>query len=150
MQVRLITALAVASSLLTVCTVRDARADYPYTLPVPFHPVASFDPAKGIVPFPTNLLLLGSTDLTLNIPTTDPTDYSDPKVAMNAQDGFSPVAPWSTTFNMPIDTASLLPGETVRLFQVNLTGPGGGVTGVVRELESPAEFVVALAPSDTT
>ena len=56
MQVRLITAAAVASSLLIVCTVRDARA-YDYTAPVPFHAVASFDPSAGVVPFPTNLLL---------------------------------------------------------------------------------------------
>ena len=150
MQVRLITALAVASSLLTVCTVRDARADYPYTLPVTFHTVASFDPANSVVPFPTNLLLSGSTDLTLNIPSEDPTDFSDPKVAMSALDGFSTVAPWSTTFNQPIAPASLVPGQTVRMFQVSLTGPGGGVTGVQRELLSPSEFVVALAPSDTT
>ena len=39
MQVRLITAAAVATSLLTVCTVRDAHA-YDYTAPVPFHAVA--------------------------------------------------------------------------------------------------------------
>jgi pimeloyl-ACP methyl ester carboxylesterase len=150
MQVRLITALAVASSLLTVCTVRDARADYPYTAPVTFHTVASFDPANGVIPFPSNLLLLGSTDLTLNIPSADPTDFGDPKVAMSAQDGFSTVAPWSTKFNQPIDPSSLVPGQSVRMFEVTLSGPGGGVTGVVRELASPQEFVVALAPSDTT
>jgi len=150
MQVRLITAAAVASLFLTVCTVRDARADYDYTAPVTFHTVASFDPANSVVPFPTNLLLSGSADLTLNIPSADPTDFSDPKVAMSALDGFSTVAPWSTTFNAPIDAASLLPGQTVRVFEVTLTGPGGGVTGIERELASPQEFVVALAPSDTT
>ena len=149
MQVRSITAAAVASSLLTVCTVRDARA-YDYTAPVQFHAVASFDPANGIVPFPNNLLLLGTTDLTLNIPVPDPTDFSDPKVAMNALDGFSTTAPWSTTFNMPIDATSLLPGQTVRVFEVTLSGPGGAVTGIDRELASPDEFVVALAPSDTS
>jgi len=46
MQVRLITtAVAAASSLLAVCTIREARA-YDYTAPVQFHPVASFDPAN--------------------------------------------------------------------------------------------------------
>jgi dienelactone hydrolase len=150
MQVRLITTAIVASSLLAVGTVRNARADYDYTAPVTFHTVASFDPANGVVPFPNNLLLSGSTDLTLNIPSADPTDFSDPKVAMSALDGFSTVAPWSTTFNTPIDAASLLPGQTVRLFQVQLSGPGGGVIAVQRELTSPGEFVVALAPSDTS
>src|SRR3954447_7718682 len=144
MQVRLIMAAAVASSLLPICTVRAAHA-YDYTAPVPFHTVASFDPATGIVPFPTNLLLLGSTDLTLNIPSADPTDFGDPKVAMSALDGFSTVAPWSTSFNAPIDATSLVPGDTVRVFEVTLSGPGGGVTGIVRELASPQDFVVALA-----
>ena len=149
MQVRSITAAAVASSLLAVCAARDAHA-YDYTAPVPFHPVATFDPANGVVPFPNNLLLLGSTDLTLNIPVDDPGNFGDPKVAMNTLDGFSTVAPWTTTFNMPLDATSLAGGDNVRVFQVTLTGPGGAVTGVVRELASPEEFVVALAPSDTT
>jgi dienelactone hydrolase len=147
MQVRLITAAAVASSLLSVCTVRDAVA-HDYTAPVQFHPVATFDPANGIVPFPNNLLLLGSTDLTLNIPSADPTDFSDPKVAMSALDGFSTTAPWSTTFNMPLLAASV--GANVHVFQVNLTGPGGAVTGVVRELAPVDEYIVAFAPSDPT
>jgi dienelactone hydrolase len=149
MQVRSITAAAVASSLLAVCAARDAHA-YDYTAPVPFHPVATFDPANGVVPFPNNLLLLGSTDLTLNIPVDDPGNFGDPKVAMNTLDGFSTVAPWTTTFNMPLDATSLAGGDNVRVFQVMLTGPGGAVTGVVRELSSPEEFVVAVVPSDTT
>ena len=149
MQVRLITALAVASPLLFVCTPRYALA-HDYTAPVPFHPVATFDPANSVIPFPNNLLLLGTTDLTLNIPSADPTDFSDPKVAMSALDGFSTTAPWSTTFNQPLDATSLVPGASVRVFEVTLSGPGGGVTGVVRELGSPQDFVVALAPSDTS
>jgi dienelactone hydrolase len=145
MQLRSITAAAVASSLLAVCGIASA---YDYTAPVPFHPVATFDPANGVIPFPNNLLLLGTTDLTLNIPVADPDDFSDPKVAMNALDGFSTVAPWSTTFNMPLSMDSI--AGNIHVFQVNLSGPGGAVTGVVRELASPQEFVVALAPSDTT
>ena len=149
MQVRSITALAVASSLLTLGTLHEARA-YDYLAPVVFHPVASFDPSNGVVPFPNNLLLLGTTDLTLNIPVADPTDVSDPKVAMNALDGFSTTAPWSTTFNMPIDATTLAPGQTVHVYEVTLSGPGGAVTGIVRELASPQDYVVALAPSDAS
>ncbi|HEX5121832.1 MAG TPA: hypothetical protein VFV97_01200 [Rhodanobacteraceae bacterium] len=137
------------STLLSLGTLHEARA-YDYTAPVVFHPVASFDPANGIVPFPNNLLLLGTTDLTLNIPVADPTDISDPKVAMNALDGFSTTAPWSTTFNMPLDATTLVPTQTVHVYEVTLSGPGGGVTGIVRELASPQDYVVALAPSDTT
>ena len=111
---------------------------------------AKFDPANAVVPFPTNLLLSGTTDLTLNIPVADQTNYGDPRVAMNALDGFSTTAPWSTTFSTPPKASTIVPGQTVRMFEVTLTGPGGGVTGIVRELSAPQEFVAALAPSDTT
>ena len=149
MQVRLITTAAVVASLVTTFAMRDARA-YDYTAPVPFHTVANFDPAHGVVPFPNNLLLTGTTDLTLNIPVADPTNFADPQVALNALDGFSTSAPWSMTFSQPIDPTTLLGGQTVRLFEVSLSGPGGGVTGITRELASPQEFVVASAPSDAT
>ena len=47
---------------------------------------AIFNPASGDptqVPIPTNLFLSGTTDLTLNIPVADPTNFSDPLVALN-------------------------------------------------------------------
>ncbi len=81
-------------------------------------------------------------------------------------DGFSTSAPWSTTFSTPplassitggpagfsaaTGTANPTLGGTVRVYEVTLTGPGGGVTSIVRELQSPQEFVVVLVPSDTT
>ncbi|NCT67670.1 MAG: lipase [Rhodanobacteraceae bacterium] len=148
MQVRLITAAVLVASLGTL-GVRDARA-YDYTAPVPFHTIVNFNPSTGQVPFPSNLLLSGTTDLTLNIPVANPANFSDPKVAMNALDGFSTGAPWSISFSAPISAASLVGGSSVRLFEVTLSGPGGGVTGVKRELKSPQDFVVSLAPSDAS
>jgi pimeloyl-ACP methyl ester carboxylesterase len=109
---------------------------------------ARFDPSNAVVPFPTNLLLQGTTDLTLNIPVADPNNYGDPTVALNALDGFSTVAPWSTSFSTAPNPATLVGGATVRVFEVQLTGPGGGVTKIVRELQSPQEFVVAVASTD--
>ena len=147
MQVRLITTAAIVASLFGSLAAPDARA-YDYTAPVVFHSSANFDPAHGVIPFPNNLLLQGTTDLTLNIPVVDPNNYGDPKVAMNTLDGFGTSTPWSAGFSAPIDASSL--AGNVRMFEVSLTGPGGAVTGVVRELASPAEFVAALAPSDTT
>lgn len=111
---------------------------------------ARFDPTNAVIPFPSNLLLSGTTDLTLNIPAADPTDFSDPKVAMSALDGFSTTTPWTTTFSAPPAGASLVAGQNVRVFEVTLTGPGGGVTGVQRELASPQDFVVAPVASDTS
>src|SRR6202011_74603 len=55
---------------------------------------ARFDPSNAVVPFPTNLLLSGTKDLTLNIPVANPANIGDPAVAMNALDGFSTTAPW--------------------------------------------------------
>ncbi|MCX7554781.1 Ig-like domain-containing protein [Marinicella sp. S1101] len=106
---------------------------------------AVFDPASGDptkVPIPTNLFLSGTTDLTLNIPVADPTDFSDPLVALNGLDGFSTVAPWATNFSVEVAATTVNPGS-VKLYEVTLTGPGGGVTGVVNELTFGVDFVAA-------
>jgi len=147
MQVRTITTAAVAIALFGSLAARDARA-YDYTAPVVFHATATFDPANGVIPFPNNLLFNGTTDLTVNIPVDPNAPDAGPKLAMNALDGFSTTAPWATTFSAPISAASL--AGNVRVFEVTLSGPGGAVTGVTRELASPGEFVATLSPSDTT
>ena len=111
---------------------------------------AVFDPASGDptkVPIPTNLFLSGTTDLTLNIPVADPTDYSDPLVALNGLDGFSTVAPWATNFSVPVEPATVNPAS-VKVYQVSLTGPGGAVTGVDRQLVFGQDFV-AVANGDS-
>ncbi|MCF6289241.1 MAG: lipase [Proteobacteria bacterium] len=102
---------------------------------------ARFAPADGILPFPTNLILGGTTDLTLNPPTADPTNYSDPAVALSALDGFSTIAPWGAPFSTNVAASSVVPGQSVRVFEVKLTGPGGGVTEVVSELQAGVDFV---------
>lgn len=111
---------------------------------------ARFDPSNGVVPNPTNLLLSGTTDLTINIPVADPTDFSNPRVAINALDGFSTASPMSTGFSVPIKPSSVVAGSSVRVFQVTLTGPGGGVTGITNELQPNVEYVTALPSSDTS
>jgi hypothetical protein len=111
---------------------------------------ARFDPTNAVVPFPTNLFFSGTTDLTVNVPVANPNNIGDPAVALNALDGFSTVAPWSMSFSRPPAPATIVAGQSVRLFQVTLTGPGGGVTGIVRELAAGTDFVTALSPSDTT
>ena len=161
MQARLSLLLALSSSLLlSACgggsNSSRAVAAPPATnsggTPVTAVITARFDPAHAVVPFPTNLLLSGTTDLTLNIPVANPANFSDPAVALNALDGFGTITPWSTTFSTPPLASTVTGGSsgTVRVFEVTLTGPGGGVTSVVRELQSPQEFVAVLAPSDTT
>jgi pimeloyl-ACP methyl ester carboxylesterase len=158
MQARLIAAALLPSLLLTACgggsnsprAVDTPPATNNNGSPVTAVITARFAPAESVIPFPTNLLLSGTTDLTLNIPVADADNYGDPKVAMNALDGFSTVSPWTTTFSAPPKPSTLAAGSSVRVFQVTLTGPGGGVTGVTAELQPNVDFVVSLAPSDST
>ena len=106
---------------------------------------AIFNPASGDppqVPIPTNLFLSGTTDLTMNIPVADPTDFSDPLVAINALDGFSTVAPWSTNFSVPVKASSVGPGS-VKVYEVTLSGPGGAVIGVNAALTFGVDYVAA-------
>ncbi len=158
MQARLIAAALLPSLLLVACgggsnsprAVEAPGATNNDGSPVTAIITARFDPTNGVVPFPTNLLLSGTTDLTLNIPVADPTNFGDPKVAMNALDGFSTVSPWTSSFSTPPRPSTIAAGSTVRVFQVTLTGPGGGVTGITRELVPNADYVVALPGSDNT
>jgi dienelactone hydrolase len=112
---------------------------------------ALFSASDGVIPFPNNLLFSGSLDGTLNIPVADPSDYADPQVALNALDGFSTLAPISTTFGSAIDPLSV-PGS-VRLFEVSLTGIGGAVTDLGDELIFGIDFYAApssVAGSENT
>lgn len=111
---------------------------------------ARFDPSTGVIPFPNNLLLSGTRDLTLNPPVANPANFADPAVALSAMDGFSTVAPWSFTTSAAVNPATLTAGGSIRMYEVLLTGPGGGVTRVVRELTTPGEFVVGRSSTDTT
>jgi dienelactone hydrolase len=111
---------------------------------------ARFDPSNAVLPLPNNLLLSGTTDLTLNPPVANPNNFGDPTVAIGTLDGWSTSGPMSTSFNAKPDVASIVPGQSVRIFEVSLTGPGGGTTGIMRELAGGTEFVTALAPSDAS
>jgi hypothetical protein len=114
---------------------------------------ARFDTAVSAIPFPNNLLIQGTRDLTVNAPAANPNNFGDPTVALNALDGFSTSAAWSTTFSAPIAQASLVPGQTVRLFEVQIvtSGPAtGAVQRVVRELTFPADYAVAISTTDAT
>ena len=158
MQARLIAAALLPTLLLAACgggsNSPRATGTPPATnndgSPVTAIITARFDPTNSVIPFPNNLLLSGTTDLTLNIPVPNPNDYSNPRVAINALDGWSTSAPMTTTFSAPPRPTSIVPGSSVRVFQVSLSGPGGGVTGIVGELQAGADFVTAIAPSDTS
>lgn len=158
MQARAQLALALSTLLLAACS---SSSNAPRAVPAPPATndsgtvatailTARFDPATSVLPFPINLLLSGTNDLTLNPPVANPNNFSDPAVVLSALDGFSTVAPWSFSLSAPPNPLTLRGGASIRIFEVTLTGPGGAVTRIVRELGSPAEFVVTQAPSDPT
>lgn len=158
MQARKSLALALSSALLAACgggsnsprAVATPPANNGNGTPVTGVITARFDPTASVIPLPNNLLLSGTDDLTLNIPVANPANYADPQVAVNALDGWSTIGPGQVQFSAAPKASTLVPGDTIRLFEVTLTGPGGGVTGVVRELAANTDFVTAVAPSDTT
>lgn len=116
---------------------------------------AVFDPANANLPFPINLLFIGTTDITLNVPVDDPTNFGDPKVALSSLDGFSTVAPWAVNFvgkdgtATTIDPDSVVPGGSVRVFEVT-TVPGTiAPNGLVGELVPGRDFVAVAASAQT-
>jgi len=111
------------------------------------------------LPFPNTALFAvadGETsDGTLNIPLdddVDPNDFSNPQVALNTLDGFSTTQPLQAGFDVPlgttIDPATVILGESVRVFEVNAEPANSfAVTGVISEVVAPAVTVSATADS---
>lgn len=119
--------------------------------------VAEFDPAAGVLPYPSNLLFTGSTDGTLNIPVADPGDPASASLqALNQLDGFSTVAPLVTRFSSPLDPDSVRAGDSVRLYRVDLVNPfleSGEpftVETIEAELVGGEDFQARLLAEDTS
>jgi len=122
---------------------------------------AKFNPSDGTIPFPNNLLFDGNSDgvkdttygkLEIPIPAaiTGACDNSGEialKTALNDLDGFSTVAPISTSFSSAIDASSLVVGDTVRVFEVTLSGVGGVVTSITGELTA-TDVAVSVSTVD--
>lgn len=111
---------------------------------------AVFSPADGAsaIPFPSTLVYAGSTDGTINIPVDDPTDLVNPLVALNQMDGFSTISPIVTPMNSQLDPATVLVGNTLRIFEVEASVlTGFATTGLIRELTADEIFPIA-APTN--
>jgi len=131
---------------------------------------ASFNPfpspgVEAALPFPTNLAFFSPTldppaDLTLQAPLGDdgdPNDYGNPRVALNALDGFSTTEKWITGFASngefgrydnaipgSIDPSTVKTGQSVRMFEVTMS-QFLFVTGIVRELTPGVDYVAVPA-----
>lgn len=81
---------------------------------------AVFDPSNGAVPVPSNILLSGSVDGTLNIPVADPTDFANPQVALNGLDGWGTHSTMTFSFSLPFDQN----GNQVTVDSASLEAPG--------------------------
>ncbi|HID83098.1 MAG TPA: lipase [Chromatiales bacterium] len=109
---------------------------------------ATFDPANGVLPQPNNLAF--GADGTLNIPIEPNDPAASTKTALNMLDGFSTIAPIATDFGTTLDQASLVIGQSVRVFEVTSDPATGAVTGVTRELTATEIFPAAAGQNLTT
>ncbi|PKL95881.1 MAG: hypothetical protein CVV18_03765, partial [Gammaproteobacteria bacterium HGW-Gammaproteobacteria-8] len=158
MKYRLIPALVLVATILAGCggssstgrSVPTAPTTNPDGNPTTAVITANFDPANGVLPFPINLLLSGSGDLTLNIPVADPTDFGNPQVALNALDGFSTVNPWTFTFSRAVNPATVVPGSSVRFFEVQFVFGTIAVQQILNELVPGQDYVATVAATDPT
>jgi pimeloyl-ACP methyl ester carboxylesterase len=125
-----------------------------------FDPGATFSASgEPVLPFPTSLLYTGTTDLTLNIPVDDPSDYGDPAVALSSLDGYSTIEKWVVSFSngtpgnydnaIPgsIDPSSVVPGQSVRVFEVT-TSQFVAVTSIVAELTPWVDYIALAVTAD--
>ncbi|GAB4170812.1 MAG: lipase [Wenzhouxiangellaceae bacterium] len=158
MRYRLIPVLALVASILAGCggssstdrSVPTAPTTNPDGNPTTAVITAQFDPRNGVLPFPINLLLSGSTDLTLNIPVADPTDFGNPQVALNALDGFSTVNPWTFSFSRAVDPSTVVAGSSVRFFEVQFVFGTVAVQQIVSELVPGVDYVATVSSTDPT
>lgn len=163
---KLVLSLAVASALgLSGCdseSLQDIEQNVANGGGNPVPPIArvAFDPANGVVSVPNDVLFSGTTDGTLNIPVADPTNVSDPQVALNALDGWSTINPFVLNINFPAGVAldpNSINGASVRIFETELGGPTASsecasvptaaACRVLSELTFGRDFVAQATPA---
>lgn len=79
-----------------------------------------FDPSNSVIPVPSNILLSGTVDGTLNIPVADASDTADPQVALNGLDGWGTHSTLTFDFSLPQDEN----GDTVTVAATSLEAQG--------------------------
>jgi len=136
--------ITLVSALLSACggdsTYDFTETEEPAVSALPHGPI--FDPAGADIPQTNDLLFNGTTDGTLNIPNPD----ANPIIAaINELDGFSTSNPIIAKFGMSLDPASLIIGETIRIFEI--TKAGAAITAAGRELTA-AEIIIKVIGDD--
>ena len=130
---KLVLSLAIASTLgLSACgdeTIQDVENEVAENgSAVTATARVKFDPAAGAagLSIPNDLIFSGTLDGTLEIPVDDPTDGSDPFVAISALDGWSISQPFSLGIEFPagtsIEASSASEPASVRIFEAIMGG----------------------------
>jgi Pla-1/cef family extracellular lipase len=154
---KLVISLAIISALgLSGCgseTIEDVKNDFAENgTPVLASARVVFDPSNGVLSVPNDLLFTGTLDGTLNLPVSDPTDFSDPTVSMSAIDGWSTSNPFVLDIDFPAGTSldgnSVFSPASVKIFETLMGGdpgceevPRGAACSVVGELTFGVDFV---------
>lgn len=161
---KLVLSFAIASALgLSGCddeSIKDVENDVakngPATTPTSR---VIFDPSNGVLSVPNDLLYQDTTDGTLNIPVDDPTNFSDPLVAVSALDGWSTMQPFVLDIDVvsgaALDGNSVFSPAAVKVFETDFGGPlateecssvpTGMACKVVKELVFGEDFVTQAA-----
>ncbi len=127
-----------------------------------------FDPSNSIIPAPTNVLLSGTVDGTLNIPVADSSDSSDPQVALNGLDGWGTHPTMTFNFSLPRDengdliavaASSVEAQGAIRVFETIQGGSDvsaecaaaspAAACAVTAELTHGVDFTVSAVDEDT-
>ena len=144
---KLVLSLAIASTLgLSACgdeTIKDVENEVVENgTAVTASARVKFDPAAGAagLSIPNDLIFSGTVDGTLEIPVADPTDGSDPFVAISALDGWSISQPFPLAIDFPTGTSlngdSASEPGSVRIFEAIMGGDANDAdcTSVTRGL----------------
>jgi pimeloyl-ACP methyl ester carboxylesterase len=108
------------------------------------------------VPIPTNLLLQTTNpDLTLrSLGPAGSTDYGNPLVALGQLDGWSTIEKWAASFvddnRVPtaLSASSVVPGGSVRFFEIIIDPATTAVLGIKRELTPGVDYWAAASGSN--
>src|SRR5688572_8436488 len=105
--------------------------------------VPLFRPTSGVLPFPIDLYFSGTTDGTLNLPTSV-SALTPHFAALNALDGFSTTADITLRFSGAIDAATL--ESNVRVVQVEIDNATKATVGVLGILQPNVDYSIGVSP----
>ena len=105
--------------------------------------VPLFRPSSGVLPFPIDLYFSGSTDGTLNMPSSLAA-LTPHFAALNALDGYSTTADTTLRFSGAIDAATL--PANVRVIQVAIDNATKATVGVLGILQPNVDYSIGVSP----